>query len=443
MFPRSLMPFLLLWKNQTDRKPLVLRGARQTGKTTLVREFGKQFDIFIGLNLELSADRKLFEQELSIDSLVQAIFFQKNISRESGKSVLIFIDEIQNSPPAVAMLRYFFENCPDIHVIAAGSLLETLINTHISFPVGRVQYVFLYPFTFEEFLTASGEITAQAVLKETDPPDYAHEKMLELFHLYTMMGGMPEVVATWVRHHDWHKLSPVYESLLYGYQDDAEKYSKNSQQAQILRHVISQAPLHAAERIKFHHFGQSSYGSREVGEAMRLLEKTLLIRLVYPVTVYIPPFEPNQKKSPRLQFLDTGMINYSAGLQNEFFGLKDLNNLYRGKIIEHITGQELLSSEPGSKKQLLFWTQEKPDLTSELDYVLPQGTRFIPVEVKAGKTGTLRSLHTFMNLSKESTFAIRLYAGKLSREKIKTSSGKTWELLNLPYYLSGQLKRYL
>ncbi|MBI5447988.1 MAG: ATP-binding protein [Gammaproteobacteria bacterium] len=443
MFPRTLTSTLEIWAKQEQRKPLILRGARQVGKTTIIKEFGRQFDIFIYLNLEILEDRKLFEQNLRAQALTQLILFQKNITRIAKQRLLIFIDEIQCSPAAVSILRYFYEECPDIHVIAAGSLLETVIDHHISFPIGRVDYIYLYPLTFEEFLMASQENQALSILQEKNIPEYAHEKLLELFHLYTMIGGMPEIVSSFAHHRDWVKLGTIYENLLIGYQDDVEKYAKNNNQAKIIQHVIAAAPLHAGSRIKFQHFGQSSYGSREVGEALHLLEKALLINLVYPTTALAPPFEANHKKSPRLQFLDTGIVNFAVGLQKEFFALKDLNNLYQGKIIEHIVGQQLLGSRKNFFNQLLFWVREKAQSSSEIDYVIPKGTQLIPVEVKAGKTGALRSLHSFIDLSENNLFAIRLYSGKISREKISSPNGKKFELLNLPYYLSGQLERFI
>ena len=442
MFPRTITHFFESWKKQPSRKPLVVRGARQVGKTTVIKEFGNQFDLFIYLNLELLADRRLFELDLSVTECLQSIFLHKKISNQPGKSVLIFIDEIQKSSAAVALLRYFYEECPDIHVIAAGSLLETLIDTEISFPVGRVEYVYLYPVTFEEFLLASQEQTCFDLI-HTNPPEYAHSKLLELFQTYTMLGGMPEVITSFIENRDWVRLFTIYESLLIGYQDDVEKYAENKKQATIIRHVIAHAPMHAGSRIKFQNFGQSNYGSRDMGEAMRILEKALLIKLIYPTTAIKPPFESDHKKSPRLQFLDTGLVNYSVGLHQELFRITDLQNVYQGKIIEHIVGQQLLGTHTIHSNQLLFWVREKTQSNAEIDYVIPHGRQLIPIEVKAGKSGTLRSLHSFIDQSDENRFAIRLYSGKIAREKARSREGKDFDLLHLPYYLSGQLRRYL
>lgn len=443
MFQRSIQAFLHAWQQQAKRKPLVLRGARQVGKTTAVKQFGKSFDHFIYLNLDSFKDRELFEKNLSVSILLESILFHKNISRHKDQSLLIFIDEIQSSPAAIAMLRYFYEEHPDIHVIAAGSLLESLIDTHISFPVGRVEYIYLYPLTFEEFLLALDETKAWDALQEKTPPVYAHDKLFELFHLYTMLGGMPEVIASFIQDKDWIKLSRIYESLLLGYQNDVEKYAANDQQARIIRYVIARASFHAGTRITFQHFAQSNYSSREIGDAMRILEKALLLKLTYPTTALQLPFEPDFKKSPRLQFLDTGIVNYVLGLQKELFHLKDLSTLYQGRIVEHIVGQQMLGNKIVSRDQLLFWVREKAQSTAEIDYVIAQGARLIPIEIKSGKTGTLRSLHSFIDHAEDHTFAIRLYHGPFSRESITSLGGKKFELLNLPYYLCGQLERYL
>lgn len=441
MFPRSISIELAKWAKMDKHKPLVLRGARQVGKTTVIKVFGSKFDVFIYLNLEISAERNLFERDLPIAQLIQSIFLHKNVSRTNQQTLLIFIDEIQNSPAAVAMLRYFYEEYPDIYVIAAGSLLESLIDHHLSFPVGRVEYKYLFPLTFEEFLSALQEEKALELLQDQAIPEYAHERLLELFHLYTMIGGMPEVVASFAQDREWMKLMPIYTSLLLGYQEDAEKYAESKEQARVIRHIIEQAPLHAGSRIKFQNFGRSNYRSREISEAMRILEKALLIKLVYPTTALKPPFEQNYKKSPRLQFLDTGIVNFSLGLHKEFFSLKDLNNLYQGKIVEHIVGQELLGSKTVGMNQLMFWVREKTQSSAEVDYVIGNGLQLIPIEVKSGKTGTLRSLYSFIDHS-SNVFAIRLYSGKSKQEEVSTLLGKTFKLLHLPYYLSGQLPRY-
>src|SRR3990167_6284502 len=195
MYKRTINQPLMEWSQKKDRMPLILRGARQIGKTTLVENLGKSYAQFLKLNLEIKADRDLFEQDYSIDNLISAIHFHLKKPIQKSETTLLFIDEIQSCPRAANYLRYFYEVRNDIHVIAAGSLLETLIDKHISFPVGRVEYLFMHPFSFPEYLLAANEAEAYHYLQKIPCPDFAHSKLLALFHQYTLVGGMPEAIT--------------------------------------------------------------------------------------------------------------------------------------------------------------------------------------------------------------------------------------------------------
>ena len=442
MFKRAIIAELKEWKTSKNRKPLILRGARQTGKTTIVEQFATEYSQYIYLNLERTIDKELFVRYHSIEEIVQAIFFQHNKKAEQMADTLLFIDEIQQSPEAVALLRYFYENYPELHVIAAGSLLETLLGKSINFPVGRVEYRAVRPVSFAEFLSAMNEEQALEQYNTVPIKAFAHEKLINFFHTYTLIGGMPEIVANYVENKDLTALRNVYEALLIPYFDDVEKYAKNSGQIQILRHTIRSIFYEAGRRIKFQGFGASSYSSKEMGEVLRTLEKTMLMQLIFPTTQTELPFLPDIKKSPRLQVLDTGMLNFFSGLQKELFGTRDLNDLYRGKISEHIVGQELLAANYSFLNSLHFWVRDKKQSEAEIDIMYPYNSTMIPVEVKSGKSGKLRSLLYFLDVS-TIDFAVRFYAGKLQLEEHKTPNGKTFKLLNLPYYLSGKLKEYL
>ena len=442
MFKRSLQNTLNTWANSQARKPLVLRGARQVGKTTVVTEFAAQYDQFLSLNLEKKADRDLFEQNHSTDALRAAIYFHKNQSINPKAKTLLFIDEIQYASQAPPTLRYFYEEYPELHVIAAGSLLETLIDRQISFPVGRVEYQWMYPLSFFEYLAASQQIEALNMLETKPCPSFAHEKLLKLFCEYTFIGGMPEAISAYLTNRDILAVNKVYDNLLTAYMDDVEKYAPNRTMANVIRHAIQHAPLEAGGRIKFQGFGQSNYKSREMGEALRLLEKAMLIQLVYPTVDTIPPASCDHKKSPRLQFLDTGMMNFAAGLQQHYFNVDDLNTLYRGQVSENIVGQELLANHIVFNQQLKFWVREKKQSNAEVDFVMPFDKYLIPIEVKSGKTGTLKSLLQFME-STDHTWAVRLYGGQLQKDILHTPSGKAFYLLSLPYYLIAQLKDYV
>jgi uncharacterized protein len=441
VFNRTIIEEMKKWAQRTNRKPLILRGARQVGKTTAVEIFSKQFDQYIYLNLDTDSDLRLFEKNYSIDELVQAIYFEKNKKTISGRT-LIFIDEIQNSANAISALRYFYESFKDLFVIAAGSLLEPLLGKQINFPVGRVEYLYMKPLTFNEFVDASGDNASTEILNKVPFPDFAHEKMLKYFYKYSLIGGMPEIISTYYNNPNIIELNPVYESLLRSYIDDVEKYARNDTLARVIRFAIENCFYHAAQRIKFEAFGRSNYKSREISEALKTLEKAMLIYLIYPSTQAELPIMTDLKKAPRLHIVDTGLINYFAGLQKELFGTGDLNSAYEGRIAEHIVGQELIAISNSIADKVSFWVKEKKQSNAQVDYIIPYEKYIIPIEVKSGKAGRLRSLHEFID-SASHNYAVRVYSGALKIDEVQTVKGKKFYLLNLPFYLAGNTKKYL
>jgi len=437
MFSREALSGLKVWATEKDRKPLVLRGVRQAGKTSLVNIFSGDFDHYIYFNLEKGDQRKFFEEDRPFSEFVDAIFFLWNIERNFGKT-LIFIDEIQNSPAAVAKLRYFYEEAKDLYVVAAGSLLETLIDKRISFPVGRVDFMPVRPCSFDEFLLIIGEEKSRQVISGFPPPEYAHEKLIHLFRLYTIIGGMPEILAEYAEKRDLQRLQKIYSRLIVSFQDDVEKYARNQTQAKVIRYIIGSAFNYAGQRITFDKFGGSVYRSREMGEAFKTLEKAYLLNLVYPVTTTYLPAEEKLKKAPKLIMFDTGLVNFSSGLQKELFISTGIDMNYYGTIMEHVTAQELLTLDKSVRARLNFWTREEPGTQSELDFVYPYREMLIPIEVKSGSSGKLRSLHQFMDRAPHG-WAVRFYNSKTSIQDAYTLSGKTYKLISLPFYLAGRL----
>jgi predicted AAA+ superfamily ATPase len=430
---------LLNWKTITHRKPLLLRGARQVGKTTLVRLFAKEFSNYIELNLEKKADRDLFERTDEISKLLSSIYLLKQLIPSKG-STLIFIDEIQESPKAIQLLRYFHEERPDLFVIAAGSLLEFALKQVPSFPVGRIEYLTLHPVNFPEFLGVKNP-GAREVLFQLPVSEYAHQILLDLFHEYAITGGMPEVISNYAEDDNIATLTGIYKRLWQSYKDDAEKYARNTTERNVIRHVIETAPKET-DRIKFEGFGNSAYRSREVGEAFRALDLSRIIQLIYPSTNIKPPVIANLKKRPRLQFLDTGLITHSLMLQGEMIGIKDLNDFYRGKIIQHLIAQEFISIQDDSGYKPHFWVREEKNSNAEVDLIYQYRQYVIPVEVKSGKQGSLKSLHQFVERSNH-PFAVRFYQGEFSIKNAKTPQGIPYLLMNLPYYLGTQIHSYI
>jgi uncharacterized protein len=442
MFYRSHLQELEKWRASYARKPLVIRGARQVGKTTLVHTFGKQFKQYIYINLEQKKDAQLFENFDDISQLVTRIFLEKRMHQDAIHDTLLFIDEIQESPKVVNLLRYFKEEIPELAVIAAGSMLETLLGKNLTFPVGRVEYKVLRPVSFEEYLKAMGEDQLLTEFHKVPIEKYAEPVLLEAFHTYALLGGMPEIIQHYSEHKDITALGPIYDSLINSYLQDAEKYAKNEQQLQLIRFSIHQAMMKAGQRTTFQRFGNSNYSSNAIGEVLRALEKTHLLHILYPVTSAILPLERDYRKTPRIQFLDTGLVNYFAGLQIDYIGTKDLNSIYQGTIIEHLVGQELLSFQSLSLKTLNFWVRQKNQSDAEIDFIFPYKGKLVPIEVKSGATGTLKSLQVFMDQS-PLNFAIRFYAGNRQLDKLSTQTGKRFYLLSLPYFLAGKIEDYL
>ena len=438
--PRKILAHLLEWKTSPVRKPLILRGARQVGKTTIVREFSKTFDHYAELNLERDQDRALFEND-DIDTILNSIYLVKGIAPEAGESVFLFIDEIQESPQAIRLLRYFYEEKPEIHVIAAGSLLEFALKEVSSFPVGRVSFLYMHPVNFEEYLEALKNEPAVKMLNNIPIADYAHNILLKLFHEYAIIGGMPEILSLYIDDHNIASLAKAYQDLWQAYKDDVEKYAQNNSFRNIIRHIIETAP-YETDRIKFEGFGKSNYRSREVGEAFRALDMAKVIQLIYPAVSLEPPMLPDLKKRPRLQFLDTGMINQVLMLQGEMLLLHELDDFYRGRIIQHLVYQEVISAHLQVEYKPNFWVRESNDSNAEVDLIYRSGKYIIPIEIKSGKTGTLRSLHQFVDRAKH-PYAIRIYSGKFNVENAITPAGKPYLLMNLPYYLGTKLPEYI
>ena len=441
MISRQVVADFQAWRRRDDRKPLVLRGARQVGKTTAVDLFGAEFRQYVSLNLDHPGDREIFDRELPLARTLEAIFFLKNAD-PAETSTLLFLDEIQSSPHAVQLLRYFAEERADLAVIAAGSLLETALERYrISFPVGRVEFLYVYPLSFAEYCAAApGGL--QNAMAAVPCPDYAVAPLRRLFRDYVLIGGMPEIASSYLRHRDLGRLAALYEGLLVSYADDAAKYARSTSQLGHLRHVIETAPLQAGERISFQGFGGSNFRSREMADALRSLERAMLLFLLYPTTAVQPPALPDLRKSPRLLYLDTGLVNYRAGLQTGFLSVTDLGALYRGRLAEHVVGQEMIAANLRTNAKPRFWVRQKPGATAEVDYLHQYRDRLVPVEVKSGRSGALRSLHQFMHRA-DHDLAVRLWDGDIDLHAAKTPEGRRFRLLNLPFFLVHQLDAYL
>ena len=431
------------WRSSQYRKPLVLRGARQVGKTTVINEFGKNYDNYLYFNLEEDeSTRDILERSLPMDDRISLLFSSQGKRVVEGDT-LFFIDEIQNSPKTIQLLRYFYEQRPDIHIISAGSLLENVVDVQTSFPVGRVQYLAMHPCSFQEFAGAVGKSHLLQVMEHPEFTTSFHSELMSLFMQYSIVGGMPEAVWRYAERHDVLALDDIYDTLLQAYRDDIEKYVRQNKLQTVIRYILSYGWRAAGESIKLGNFMESPYQSKEVGDAFRLLEKTMLLELVYPTNATQMPIIPQLRRSPKLIWLDSGLVNYAAGIRKEIIGAKDILEVWRGHFGEQIVAQELRALCTKMSTSINYWARDKKDSAAEVDFVWPIDSVLVPIEVKTGHNSSLRSLHSFMNEA-PINIGVRIWSGKFSVDEVQTTiKKKNFRLINLPFYLIGNMEQII
>ncbi len=436
---RKIEKELLKWKNRDTSKPLILRGARQVGKTFIVEEFSKNFSHFVSLNLERPKERELFLHFNSGVELFERILLYKGL-KVNIKETLLFIDEIQNSGDAIRSLRYLFEDVDGLKVLAAGSLLEVFSKREgFSFPVGRVNNLFMYPINFREYLECKNPPLAQRLGNlSIDRRHDVHQILLDHFYEYTFVGGMPEALSGYLNSGSYSEIREVYDAIFVGYVEDVEKYSSLAK-SKYLSHVIDRAPLYLGTRISYEKFGDSSYKSREMSEAFDTLEKALILYRARPSNSTRIPILEKMRKAPKLFFLDCGLANFRIGFREFFSRRQALNEIYRGQISEQVVAQEIISQGHHASK-LYFWMKDKSE--AEVDFLYPFKDQAIPIEVKSGALGKLKSLLLFMERC-DHPYAVRVYSGENRVDPIVLPSGKKFFLFSMPFYFLAHLDECL
>lgn len=442
--PRHIDAILLAWTRETDRKPLVLRGARQTGKTEAVRRLGEQFDLFLELNLERFEDLSLVRSCRSAGELLTALAARHNVPRFPPRT-LLFLDEIQESPEAVAWLRFFREDHPQLFVIAAGSLLEVRLQERgFSFPVGRVTFRVLRPFTFFEFLGANErEVLAHhlgaAVSEDRSIPPALHEQACELLRDYLLVGGMPEAVARWAAERNPAVVRGVHRDLIQALAEDLQRFG-DLREVGYLEAAFDNLRHHYGLRFRYENFAPG-YRSQLMKNALAKLEAALLIHRALPTSSLALPLRERPRSAAKLLPLDTGLALYSMGSGFETVRGLPLAQILDGRIAEIFAGQQLLASAPGFPGELFFWVSESSHSNAEVDYLVPINGQPVPVEVKSAAAGSLKSLHQFLWRAGLST-GIRLHTGLPADERLKVQmpDGElAYRLLSLPVYLAEKL----
>ncbi len=431
---RSIESHLISWK-VSHRTPLLIRGARQVGKSYSVEQFGKkEFKNLVSLNFDLHPGLSSIFDTKDPHSIIPQIelLFRVKITKET----LIFLDEIQECPNAIASLRYFKEIFPDIFVIGAGSLLEFAFSDDMRMPVGRIQFLQMFPLTFYEFMRAMGEESLISYLNTIHISDSIplaiHDQIISLIRTYFFLGGMPEVISLYQETKSLLEASYIQDSLIETYKRDFNKYARTSEIIH-LQAVFSAIPRMVSEQIKYVNIDRESR-SRELKKALHLLTLARVITPVSSTDASGLPLGAALSNRQKYIFLDIGLMQHICGLNAEIFTRKDVMLINRGSLAEQFIGQELLAShDPNISSELYFWARDKSGSSSEIDYCITRNGRVYPVEVKSGTTGKLRSLRVYME-EKKPLFGIRFWDGGLSFYD---------DILSIPLYMAGEAGRLI
>jgi uncharacterized protein len=443
---------LINWIKNKRRKPLIIRGARQVGKSTLVRQFAENSGLrLLEINLEKHLELDKVFATLNVKEICRELegFFEQKTKTDNS---LLFLDEIQSTPHALQSLRYFYEDFPELPVIATGSLLEFTLSKHnFPMPVGRIEYFHLGPMSFEEFML---EINPNLLefIKDFDfknpIPKTVHKKLLNHQREYLLIGGLPEAVQAFSESENSILNRDVQQSIISTYQDDFSKYA--SQKALIRLHKIFRSvPKNVGKKIKYSHIVKDE-NAREVRYAIDLLSKARVITHVHHShCTGIPLSAESDNNVYKLLFLDIGLMNRLLG--NDWLSLNSMEErelVNEGPIAEQFIGQHLFfKGNIRETPSLHYWLRKKKSTNAEVDYVISKGNLIIPIEVKSGKSGTMKSMLQFIH-SRKSPLGVRFDLNPPSAQKVihhlkqsTTVEKVAYTLISLPLYLVDQLDK--
>lgn len=417
-YPRKIDKYLLEWKENQDHKPLLLRGARQVGKSWAVKHLGRQFKYFIEANLEKQSELKvLFERTRDAHELAAMIGKMFNTPIVAGET-LLFLDEIQSCAQAIHSLWFFKEDFPELHVIAAGSLLEFALKDLHSFGVGRIRSLFMYPMSFDEFLEAQGKTLWLEAKREATPDnplfDGLHNELVAQFRTFLLVGGMPASVAKWVETHDYVLAANEQDDIQQTYYDDFAKYASKID-PQLLRNTLQSVVTQIGRKFVYSKV-QGNAKSEGVKRALQMLvDAGLIKRVIHTAGNGLPLGAESNLKFQKFIYLDSGLLLRIMDL--ELGGAGPLTQqiltdtaaqlVDKGSLTEMVAGWELVKySSPKAQNNLYWWENLDRGATSEVDYLIARNMRVFPVEVKSGISGKMKSLHLFMR-NKNLTEAFR------------------------------------
>ena len=430
---RKLEQQLLDWKERSDHRPLLLRGARQVGKTYLVEAFGRDhFDDYLVVDFERRPDVKRCFQTREPNEILRQleVLYQRPIT--PGRT-LLFLDEIQECPEALLSLRYFWELLPQLHVIAAGSLMEFLLNDHrYSFPVGRVEFAYLRPLSFQEYLDAAAPFLARRLESfslESPPLPAEHIELLKWVRRYLFVGGMPAAVAAELARDSLLEAQRIHHLILQAYQNDFGKYASQTRH-HYLQLAYQKIPALVGQQLKYSRL-DSETRSRDLKQALEMLAQAGLIHIAYAtIAAGLPLHAHVREKRLKVFFLDIGLLQTACYVNAQEFWDNDILQINTGMMAEQFVGQELLAlDDPHQNRPLLFW-QKEGSSHAEVDFVIAAGSTIVSIEVKAGTTGRLQSLRQFLNSHKASPLGVRISEHPLSIRD---------DVLSIPFYLTSRI----
>jgi len=398
---RDIDSDLLAWKQDPYRKPLIVRGARQVGKSSAVRELAKQFEFFLEINFEEQKQvHSLFAGDLSPVTICENISILYKIPVIPGKT-LVFFDEIQSCIPAISSLRFFYEKLPELHLVAAGSLLEFALEELPSFGVGRVRTMFMYPFSFDEFLVTLNEeallLAKQHASAKTPLPEALHQKLTDYVKRFLVLGGMPEVLARYSQTRDMLACQTILDDLIISLKADFTKYKRRVPSSRLSEVFLSVARQSGSKFVYSHASAESNH--KQIKEALELLIMAgLVLPVIHSSANGIPLGAERNEKKRKMLILDTGIFQRLLGLQlSDLLFLENFNQINKGSIAELFVGLELVKNASCFQQQELFyWQREALNSNAEVDYLVQSHLEIIPIEVKAGTKGSMQSLFLFL-----------------------------------------------
>ena len=415
---RYIDALLLEWKNSSSLKPLLLRGARQVGKSWAVKHLGESFTYYLEVNFEKRPDIKdVFERVHEVHDLANNLSLLYNVPVVAGQT-LLFLDEVQDCPAAIKSLWAFKEDFPELHVVAAGSLLEFALQDLPSFGVGRIRSLFVYPFSFDEFLVAEGKSSWLEAKQQADNEKPLlmplHNDIVQHYRTFLMVGGMPASVAAWVTTHDYRNCQTELDDIQLTYYDDFKKYAKKVDPT-LLRNTLQSVILQIGNKFTYSKV-DGSYRAEEVKKALKLLSDAGIVKRVsHTAANGLPLGAEVNEKFRKYIYLDSALL--LRILDIDLGGARQLTDLIvagtaedlvnKGGLAEMVLGWELIKyNNPRSQHDLYYWENTADGTRSEVDYIIARDMKVLPIECKSGTSGKMKSLHLFMH-NKHLTDAIR------------------------------------